>query len=49
LGVAFPVPNEALWTREDQKRSSWRVLYQGIIFLGGLIIARLLMWYYTGK
>jgi hypothetical protein len=40
---------DRVWTQEDQKRSSWRVLYQGIIFLGALIVARLLMWYYTGK
>ena len=47
---AFIAANrDRVWTREDEKRSSWRVAYQGIIFLGGLIIARLLMWYYTGK
>ena len=40
---------DRVWTREDQERSSWRVLYQGVILLGALIIARLLMWHYTGK
>jgi len=47
---AFIAANrDRVWTREDQKRSSWRVLYQGMIFLGALIFARVLMWYFTGK
>jgi hypothetical protein len=47
---AFIAANrDRVWTREDQERSSWRMGYLGIVFLGGLIIARLLMWYYTGK
>jgi hypothetical protein len=47
---AFIAANrDRVWTPEDQKRSSRRVLYQMMIFLGGLIIARLLMWYFTGK
>lgn len=47
---AFIAANrDRVWTREDQVRSSWRTAYLGAIFLGGLVIARLLMWYYTGK
>jgi hypothetical protein len=47
---AFIAANrDRVWTREDQERSSWRTAYLGVIFLGGLIIARLVMWYYTGK
>jgi len=47
---AFIAANrDRVWTREDQERSSWRVAYQALIILGGLIIARLLMWYFTGK
>jgi hypothetical protein len=40
---------DRVWTREDQVRNSWRTAYLGVIFLGGLVIARLLVWYYTGK
>lgn len=47
---AFIAANcDRIWTREDQKRSTWRVLCQGVIFLGALVVARLVMWYYTGK
>jgi len=40
---------DRVWTREDQERSSWRTAYLGALFLGGLVIARLLMWFYAGK
>jgi hypothetical protein len=47
---AFIAANrDRIWTREDQERTSWRTAYLGAIFIGGLIVARLLMWYYTGK
>jgi hypothetical protein len=40
---------DRVWTREDQERSSWRTAYVGAVVLSGLIIARLLMWHFTGK
>lgn len=47
---AFIAANQdRVWTREDQQRSSRRVAYMSVIFLAALIIARLVMWYYTGK
>jgi len=47
---AFEQANhDRLWTSRDQKRMLKRSTLAAVLFLGGLIVARLLLWYYEGR
>jgi hypothetical protein len=47
---AFERANQnRLWTGRDQKRMLKRSGILAVLFIGGLIVARLLLWYYEGR
>lgn len=47
---AFERANQGqLWTGLDQRRAMRKSGIAAILFLGGLIVARLLLWYYEGR